>query len=40
VLRPEYEPLFTDEERDIARMRLEGRDFDVDAYLRTIQPGL
>jgi hypothetical protein len=39
VLRPEYTPLFTDEVRDIARMRLERRDFDVDAYLRTIQPG-
>lgn len=38
TLRPEYEPLFTDDEREIARRRLELHDFDVDNYLRGLIP--
>ncbi|WP_133903148.1 hypothetical protein [Actinophytocola oryzae] len=37
VLRPKYEPLFTDQERDIARRRLEAHEFDVDGFLASIQ---
>lgn len=36
VLRPEYELLFTDDEREIARHRLELHDFDVNDYLRRL----
>ncbi|GAB2646797.1 hypothetical protein [Kribbella swartbergensis] len=36
TLRPEYEPLFTEDEREIARRRLELHDFDVDGYLRRL----
>lgn len=36
VLGPEYEALFTDDEREIARRRLELHEFDVDAYLREV----
>jgi len=34
MLRPEYAELFSDEEREIARRRLEAFGFDVDCYLR------
>ena len=34
MLRREYADLFTDEEREIARQRLEAYGFDVDRYLR------
>ena len=34
MLRHEYVELFSDEEREIARSRLEAHDFDVDRYLR------
>lgn len=33
VLRPKYESLFTDEERDIARRRLEAHGFDVGNFI-------
>jgi hypothetical protein len=36
MLRPEYETLFTADERLLARRRLEEHGFDVDAHLRTI----
>ncbi|RSM86304.1 hypothetical protein DMH04_14145 [Kibdelosporangium aridum] len=36
VLRPEYEPLFTDDERATARRRLEDHQFDVDGFLRQV----
>lgn len=38
VLRPEYEPLFSDVERATARDRLERHRFDVDAYVRSLAP--
>jgi hypothetical protein len=38
VLLPYYSPLFTDEDRRIARQRLSDLDFDVDAFLVTRQP--
>lgn len=34
MLRTEYAELFSDEEREIARRRLEAYGFDVDRYLR------
>ena len=34
MLRPEYAALFSDEERNLARRRLEAYGFDVDRYLR------
>jgi len=33
VLKPRYESLFTEHERDVARDRLIRHEFDVDAYL-------
>jgi hypothetical protein len=33
MLRPEFEELFTDAEREIARRRLESHEFNVDRYL-------
>jgi hypothetical protein len=36
VLRPEYEVLFTEDERVTARRRLEDHEFDVDRYLRSL----
>jgi hypothetical protein len=36
VLRPEYEPLFNEDERRTAADRLRSRGFDVDAYLRSL----
>ncbi len=35
VLLPWYQPLFTDEERAIARRRLADHQFDVEDFLRT-----
>ena len=37
VLLPYYSPLFTDEDRRVARQRLGDLGFDVDAYLVTRQ---
>jgi hypothetical protein len=34
VLKPKYEALFTDAERDVARRRLELHDFDINEFLR------
>lgn len=34
VLKPVYEPLFTEHERQVARYRLEEHEFDVDGFLR------
>lgn len=34
VLLPRFEPLFTDDERRIARARLQEHDFDVDSFLK------
>jgi hypothetical protein len=34
VLRPKYERLFTPDERDTARRRLEAHGFDVEGFLR------
>ena len=36
VLKPKYQPLFTEHEREVARDRLERHDFDVDDYLRRL----
>jgi hypothetical protein len=36
VLRPEYVELFSAQERDEARQRLEEHGFDVDRYLRSL----
>ncbi|WP_027345691.1 hypothetical protein [Hamadaea tsunoensis] len=36
MLRPEFTPLFDDEERRISRERLEAHGFDVDRYLREV----
>lgn len=36
VLRPEYEPLFTEHERSVARRRLTDHHFDVERYLRSL----
>jgi hypothetical protein len=36
VLKAVYEPLFSDDERDTARRRLELHDFDVDGFLRQV----
>ncbi|HWM02059.1 MAG TPA: hypothetical protein VNP92_06935 [Actinophytocola sp.] len=33
VIKPEYAALFTDDERTVARQRLERHGFDVDGYL-------
>jgi len=38
ILRPWYEPLFTEVERTEARRRLEAHEFDVDRYLRSLKP--
>lgn len=37
MLRPEYEALFSDDERQRARRRLEEHKFDVDAYIRNLK---
>jgi len=37
VLRPEYESLFTEDDRDLARRKLTLHDFDVDRCLREMQ---
>lgn len=34
VLLPEYEALFTQEEREVAQSRLEAHEFDIDRSLR------
>jgi hypothetical protein len=39
VLIPVYEPLFSEEERAIARRRPEAHNFPVDAYLRSLSDG-
>lgn len=36
VLRPEYAPLFDDDDLAFARRRLEAHEFDVDRYLRRL----
>ncbi|MGI5180542.1 hypothetical protein ACQEVZ_29930 [Dactylosporangium sp. CA-152071] len=36
VLRPEYAPLFTEDERAVAHRRLTDHQFDVDRYLRSL----
>ena len=36
LLHPKYEDLFTDDEREIAKRRLEDHEFDVDRYLREL----
>jgi hypothetical protein len=38
ALRPEYRDLFTHEERDVARRRLERQGFPVDSYLHAFTP--
>jgi hypothetical protein len=39
ILRPEYRPLFSEDERAEARRRLEERRFDVYRYLRQLEDG-
>jgi hypothetical protein len=36
VLQPRFAPLFSDDDRRIARKRLEGLGFDVNAYVRSL----
>lgn len=36
VLKPEYRPLFSDEELETARRRLIDYGFDIDSYLRSL----
>jgi hypothetical protein len=38
VLEPRFELLFTDEDREKARVRLQQYGFDVDSYLEGLQP--
>jgi len=37
VLRPEFEILFTDDERRVARTRLDAVGYDIDRYLKRLQ---
>ena len=39
VLRPKYAVLFSEEERRVARRRLEDHGFDVDEYLKSLPDG-